>query len=215
MSRAFTADEFVTEITEDRTWRLREISDLKAAVNRADFNLRRVLLRAAITVCYAHWEGYIRFASKSYLKYVARRSFAYGELQIQFTRNRFLPKLAALANSKTTITDRCNLIDSILSCSKDRFGRASDELVNTKANLNFLTFSDICRVCNVPIESFSDKEAFIDIFLLKRRNEIAHGEATFVEAVDLDQLVDETIELMRAFGNMLENHVSLRAYLAA
>src|SRR3954451_15487526 len=61
--------------------------DLADAPLRADENLRRVLLRALVTICYAHWEGYVRFAARKYLEHVALRRLQYGELDRQFIRN--------------------------------------------------------------------------------------------------------------------------------
>jgi hypothetical protein len=49
----------------------------------------------------------------------------------------------------------------------------------------------------------------------KRRNLIAHGEDTFITIDDLDELTNETITLMRTFGDALENHVYVREYRAA
>src|SRR3954465_8492359 len=161
MSKPYTDADFSAQITEDRSWRLKEISDLKSAVIGADINLRRVLLRALVTICYAHWEGYVRFAARKYLEHVALRRLQYGELDRQFIRNYFLPKLAAISNTRTSIADRCKLIDEILSSSDRRFSKVNDELVNTKANLNFEVFSDICLVCCVPLECFTGKSTFI------------------------------------------------------
>ncbi len=76
-------------------------------------------------------------------------------------------------------------------------------------------FSDICIVCCVPTQSFADKATFVDLVLLKRRNAIAHGEDTFVAIDDLDQLTTDTVAIMRAFGDALENHVYLKDYKAA
>lgn len=174
-----------------------------------------MLLRALITICYAHWEGYIRFASKKYLEYVALRKFQYGELDRQFFQNYFLPRLAALSTSKTSIADRCALVNAILNSSDHRFSHVNDDLINTKANLNFSVFADICLVCCVPLQLFADKSIFIDMVLLKRRNAIAHGEETFVAIDDLDEVTSETVALMRAFGDALENHVYLKSYKAA
>jgi hypothetical protein len=53
------------------------------------------------------------------------------------------------------------------------------------------------------------------VVLLKRRNLIAHGEDTFITIDDLDELTNETITLMRTFGDALENHVYVREYRAA
>ncbi len=84
MSKPFRDTDFSEQITMDRNWRLKEISDLKSAILRADDSLRRVLLRALTTVCYAHWEGYVRFAARKYLEHVALRKFQdYMQTQLQ------------------------------------------------------------------------------------------------------------------------------------
>lgn len=215
MSKPFTEADFSAQITDDRSWRIKEISDLKAAIVRGDDNLRKVLLRALITICYAHWEGYVRFAAKKYLEHVALRKFQYSQLDRQFFRNYFLPRLAALSTSKTSIAERCALVDEILNSSGHRFARVNDDLINTKANLNFDVFTDICLVCCVPVEPFADNSTFIDVILLKRRNAIAHGDETFVEIIDVDEVTNKTVAMMRAFGDALENHVYLQNYKAA
>ncbi len=212
MSKPYTEADFSTQIMQDRSWRLREISDMKSAVKTADENLRRVLLRALVTICYAHWEGYVRFAARKYLAHVALRKSRYGDLDRQFLRNYFLPRLAALSPSRSNVTERCALIDEILNSSERRFTRVNEELINTKANLNFNVLTDICLVCGVPIQSFTDKATFIDVILLRRRNAIAHGEDAFVDVKDLEDLTQNTMALMRTFGDALENHVYLKDY---
>ncbi|ANT53526.1 MAE_28990/MAE_18760 family HEPN-like nuclease [Mesorhizobium amorphae] len=215
MSKPYTVADFSAQITEDRNWRIKEISDLKAAITRGDNNLQRVLLRALVTICYAHWEGYVRFSARKYLEHVALRRFQYGELDRQFFRNYFLPRLAALTISKVSIAERCDLIDEILNSSDRRFSRVNEDLINTKANLNFDVFTDICLVCGVHAQPFSEQATFIDVVLLRRRNAIAHGEDTLVALPDLAEITNHTIALMRAFGDALENHVVLRTYKAA
>lgn len=214
MSKPYTEASFSAQIVEDRNWRIKEISDLKAAIRRGDQSLRRVLLRALVAICYAHWEGYVRFSARKYLEYVAIRRLRYRELDKQFLRNYFLPRLAALSTSKTSISERCDLVDEILGASDRRFGQVNDDLINTRANLNFEVFSDICLVCGTDAAPFSDRSTFIDVVLLKRRNAIAHGEETMVAFDDLDVIAEETIGLMRAFGDALENRVVLQTYKA-
>jgi hypothetical protein len=214
MSKPYTEAMFSAQITEDRNWRIKEISDLKSAIRRGDMSLRTVLLRALVTISYAHWEGYVRFSARKYLEHIALRRFPYRELNSQFYRNYFLPRLAALSTSKASIASRCDLLDEIFNSEDRRFSQVNEDLINTKANLNFEVFEDICRVCGVPVVSFSEKQAFIDVVLLKRRNSIAHGEDTLVALDDLDIISEETIGLMRSFGDALENHVVLQTYKA-
>ena len=160
MSKPYTEADFSAQAIEDRNWRIKEISDLKSAIGRSDDNLRRVLLRAMVTVCYAHWEGYVRFSARKYLEYVALRRFQYKDLDRQFFRNYFLPRLAALSTSKSSIAERCTLVDEILNSADHRFSRVNQDLINTRANLNFEVFADICLVCGVPLASFADKSTF-------------------------------------------------------
>lgn len=69
-------------------------------------------------------------------------------------------------------------------------------------------------MCGVPAHLFADKSTFIDVILLKRRNAIAHGEDTLVVVDDLDEITDDTIGIIRAFGDALENRVVLQTYKA-
>ncbi len=132
MSKPYSETDFSAQITEDRNWRIKEISDMKTAIRRGDENLQRVLLRALVAICYAHWEGYVRYSAKKYLEHVALRRFQYGELDRQFFRNYFLPRLAALSTSKASVAERCILIDEILNSSDHRFSRVNEDLVSTR-----------------------------------------------------------------------------------
>lgn len=214
MSKPYTEADFSTQITEDRNWRIKEISDLKTAIKRSDENLQRVLLRALVAICYAHWEGYVRFSARKYLEHVSLRRLRYGELDKQFFRNYFLPRLATLSAAKASIAERCALVDEILSSSERRFSRVNDDPINTKANLNSEILADICLVCGVSANPFKDRSFFIDFELLKRRNAIAHGEDTLVALDNLDRIADDTVGIMRAFGDTLENSVVLQTYKA-
>lgn len=215
MSKAYTEAEFSSQITQDRNWRLKEISDLKGAIRRADPILQRVLLRALITVSYAHWEGYVRFSARKYMEHIALRKFQFAQLDRQFFKNYFLPRLGGLLTSKASISERCKLVDEILDSSSSKFSKVNDDLINTKANLNFEVFCDICTICGVHVKKFEGGKSFIDVIILKRRNEIAHGENTFVSINDLDEVADRIISMMRMFGDELENQISLQSYRAA
>jgi len=215
MSKPYTADDFSRLITSDRTWRIREISDLKTAIRRADSSLEKVLLRALVTVSYAHWEGHVRICAKLYLTHIALRKFQYSDLNPQFMKNYFLPRLSALATSKVGLEYKCALLDDVLSASSKKFSRVNDDLVNTRSNLNFEVLKEICLICGIETKDFEEHENFIDSILLKRRNAIAHGEDTFIARDDLDDIADKTIGLMRMFGDALDNTIQLKTYMAA
>ena len=215
MSKPYREADLSDQLAQDRGWRLKEISDLKSAILSADPGLRQVLLRALVAICYAHWEGSVRFSSRKYLEYVSLRKMQYGQLDRQFLRNYFLPRLASLSSSKASVSERCDLVDDILNASGRRFSRVNEDLVNTRSNLNFDVFADICLVCGIPVEPFADQETFINVVLLRRRNAIAHGEETLVSVEDLNIRSSQTVDLMRGFADALENRIYLRGYMAA
>lgn len=214
MSKPYSETDLSHQLVEDRTWRIKEISDLRVIIERADSLSRKVLLRALVTICYAHWEGYVRFAARKYLEHIALRRLFLSDLNRQFTKNIFLARLASLS-SKGGFAERCNVIDEILDSSNKRFSRFDQDLINTKSNLNFEVFSEICVVCGIAKDEYTEYEDFINIILLKRRNAIAHGEDTFVGIEDLPVISEKTIELMRAFGDAVENAAVLGDYKAA
>lgn len=215
MSKPFSEADFSGQIVADRTWRLKEISDLKSSIRKADPTLQRVLLRALVAICYAHWEGYVKFSSRKYLEHIALRKHQLSALDRQFMRNAFLPRLNALSQSNWPLAERCKFLDEILNFQEVRFSRVNDDLINTRSNLNFEVLSNIAIICGLPKDLLQHQSSFIDIVLLKRRNAIAHGEETFVEVADLDMVCDGTISIMRTFGDALENRVVLKQYLAA
>lgn len=215
MAKPYSDASISSQLSLDRTWRIRELSDLKTAVRRADSVGARVLLRALVCICYAHWEGYVRFAARKYLEHVALRKLAYGELSRQYRRNLFLPRLSALSKSKGSLQERCELVDQILDSEDKRFSKVNNELISTQSNLSSAVFADICLICGVDAQFFGTNATFIDVVLLKRRNAIAHGEETFVDVNDMDKLIDTTTGLMRDFGDELDNQAALKKYRAA
>lgn len=215
MSKPYTADDFSRIVTSDRTWRIREISDLKNAIRRADQPLEKVLLRALVTICYAHWEGHVRISVKLYLTHIALRKHQYATLRPQFLKNYFLPRLSSLSTNNINMASKCLLLDEVLSSSNKKFSRVNDDLVNTKSNLNSEVLRELCLICEVPTEDFQEHETFIDAILLKRRNAIAHGEDTFIAQSDLNEIADKTTGIMRLFGDALDNKVHLKTYMAA
>lgn len=212
MSKPYTAEDLCQLVYQDRTWRIKELADMRTLVERADNLGRTVLLRALVGLCYAHWEGYVKRVAKLYLEHISLRKHRYEALDRQFLRNHFLPRLDALSYSKVGFEEKCQLIDKILDGFGDEFRRVNDDLIYTE-NLKSNVVLEICKICGLDSSYFSEQAEFIDIFLLKRRNSIAHGEDTLVGIEDMPRLIDDTMTLMRVFGDSVENAAVLKTYL--
>jgi RiboL-PSP-HEPN len=215
MSKARMQAELADQLDSDLTWRLRELSDLKAAIANSQKHARSVLLRSVVTMLYAHWEGHIRYCANKYFEYVMLRKHRYNELEKQLYINNFLMRLDALQFRRGNVEDRCRLISDVLNSAQKRFSRINPALIETKSNLNSDILKDICTICSIDFSYFQTKRVFIDVILLKRRNSIAHGEDTFVDSKELDTLIAEGVALMRSFKDALQNKVYTKSYLAA
>jgi MAE_28990/MAE_18760-like HEPN len=76
-----TLDDLEAALTEDLKWRLHEIEQWEQLARRARTHEQPGLLRGGIALLYAHWEGNIKAAARSYLEYVSRQGLKLGDLR--------------------------------------------------------------------------------------------------------------------------------------
>lgn len=215
MSKGYTEEYLSNVLDNNLTDRIRELSDLKSAVLGANYATRDVLLKAVVALSYANWEGFVKFSAQRYFDFIVARRLPFDRLNPQFYKNYFLARLNGLSTNKVSLTERCALIDDILGSQEKNFRFINKDLINTGSNLKFSVFQDICVVCGLSSEKFSEEEDFIDRILLKRRNAIAHGDEAEVAVSEVDGVIQRTIGLMRQFKNELENIIYSKGYLAA
>lgn len=187
---------------------------MKAAVKAADIAAKSVLLRAIITMSYAHWEGYVRVCANRYFEYLTLRRKPYTDLERQVYVNTFLARLDALHQSRASLEARCKLVNDILDGTHGTFRHIHPMLIDTKSNLNTDVIKEICLICSVDQSHFESKRVFVDQLILKRRNAIAHGKQEFIQEDEIDDLVSDVLALMQHFRTLLENKVYLKQYAA-
>ncbi len=212
MPKAYTAEDFDALLIADFTWRLKELSALKLAISTAGTASQAAFVRSLVAMCYAHWEGHARFCAEAYLEFLVMRRLRFVDLVGRFYQVRFFKELS---NAHSTgHKHKLDLVQKILSSSDERFSYFPRDLIDTRSNLNSSVLSELCLICDLDYSKFEDEEDFLDRLLLKRRNEVAHGEAVFIDAVDGEELVVRTLSLMRIFRDEIDNKVSLQLYRA-
>jgi hypothetical protein len=215
LSKPYTEFDLSNQLDSDFNWRIKEFSDLKSAIRASGPTSQSVLLRALVAMLYAHWEGYIRFCVEKYFSYITMRRHNFSELEAQIYVNHFIARIDAISTQRLSLHDRCKIIEDIMQSKHKRFSRVNQKLIDTRSNLNSKVLQELCLLCAVDFALFKAECDFIDRIVVKRRNEIAHGEETYIGLAEVDDLVSNVVKLMRSFRNSLENKIYQRSYLAS
>jgi hypothetical protein len=216
MSRKIrTLSDLQTALADEFAWRKKELIGLKGIVAANENNYKRDLsIRAAITILYAHWEGFIKNVGTDYLEYVSRQQLKYSELGAAFVataigkrvrsitgNSRIQPCLDAVSFFQNEMETKCVLPGA--------------SAINTKSNLSSEVLREIVATLGLDYSRFLTKEKLIDEKLLHNRNNIAHGRFLIVTFPEYVVLHDEILALMQEFYNQVENAAHMGLYRAA
>lgn len=207
-----TESELVDKIAEDLVWRKRELTDLRALIQKENNEIRtKVLIRAAIALLYAHWEGFVKKISTYYLEYVASHRLPYRKLSSNFIGLTLRKKFVDLgANEKLSAAN--DIADFFCTKMDNRSNIPYQKGVDTKANLTSKVLLDIIEALGLDKSIFSTRLHFIDSKLVERRNHIAHGESLEINVEEYLDLHDEVIGLIEAYRNEIENSSNQKKY---
>lgn len=207
-----TTDELIDRIADDLVWRRKELSDLRALVQESNGQLRsRVVIRSAVALLYAHWEGFVKKASSYYLEFVASHRLTYRRLAPNFVGLALRARFFELSVSEKVSSG--NALADFFCTSLDRQSNVPyRNVIDTKSNLSSKVLLDVLAALGLDREQFSTRLNFIDSNLVNPRNHIAHGEDLFVSVGEYLALHDDVIALIETFRNEIENSSVLRKF---
>ena len=192
-------------LTEDLTWRLREVSDLKRTIDKTEPSLQYATCRAGIPIVYAHWEGHVKNSAAAYVAFIASKRLHLSQLKLGYSLGAFRSPLDRILADRANRVVQMNFLSDVVALNDLRFSGKVESLSDTKSNLSFAVLSEILTILGLDTAPFRDEASFIDKVLLERRNHIAHGHSS-VPAIDVDTFFDtanRTIGLMREFSNRI------------
>ncbi|GGZ60752.1 hypothetical protein GCM10008101_13410 [Lysobacter xinjiangensis] len=208
-----TLDDLLTAIAEDLIWRRKELTELRAMIQTHRGQLKeKVLIRAAVALLYAHWEGFVKRCASSYLQYVSYQRVDGDKLALNFLN------LAARSKALEYIKQGdhkmgMELASFYLSCAGKQARVPYKKVISTQSNLSSSVLKDILETLGLDEDRFSIRMTFIDSNLVNPRNHVAHGESLDVAPADYESLHDDVLGLIEAFRNEIENAAATQAYL--
>lgn len=207
-----TTDELIEKVGSDLIWRRKELSELKGLVQETQGQIRsRVIIRSAVALLYAHWEGFVKKASVYYLEFVSSHRLPYGRLAPNFVALALKAKFHELSASEKI--SGANLLAEFFCTSLNKQSNVPYKgAVDTKSNLSSKVLQDILSALGIPHNNFSTRMNFIDSNLVNPRNHIAHGEDFNLNTQEYMDLHDAVMSLLETYKNEVENAAVLKSY---
>lgn len=211
MSKIRTLTQLQDELDKEMSWRRKEISGLKLSVKSAGSLTEGTLVRAGVTLLYAHWEGFIKNSSLIYLNFVNNQGLTYKDLKscfVVFGMKGHLNTLTVSRKSRANISAVDFIFEEMAKPAKMSLSSAID----TESNLSSKVFDNIITSLSFSSAPYEARYNLIDESLVGRRNRIAHGEFLDLNAEEWRTLADEILSVMNAYKTDIENSASLSLF---
>lgn len=214
---ASTPEEFADDLADSFQWRRSELASLKTEVERlnGDTEARpygRMILRAAVALLYAHWEGFVKHGCQHYLDYVARRKLRYAELHPDFVATAVR---SLSVNAGTDAGTMTLLAQLVAGDGKQRARVPRDGVVETGSNLRYARLCQILKSLGLSADDFETLEQLIDHRLCDARNDIAHGKYVIPTSEAVLELHTVVVTMMETVHTRLLDAVFNQEYRSA
>jgi hypothetical protein len=205
MNKIRTLTQLQEAMSREFAWRKKELHGVKSLVDANQWTHNRDLyVRAAVTLLYAHWEGFIKQIGGMYLEFVARSKLINNNLQDNFLALSIGKIVREAANSRK-IQPCLDLVEFFRTKTGNRSEIYWKAGINTKSNLNSEVLRDVITSLGLNYASFETKEKLLDEQLLANRNRIAHGHHSLVSVDEYIDLHGEILGMMQDFYDQVEN----------
>lgn len=219
-----TLELLYTAIEQEYKWRISELSGFKSLVVASDEKsiTHKALVRAGVTLLYAHWEGFIKRVSDLYYEYVTYQNYSIGELNYAFTSIALRREIEEFTTNKK-LKRHNYLIELLYSKSENKAHFPSSSPIKT-SNLRFIIFEDVCSMIGIDLEEFilsykrrefdRDVQKTIDNDLVDKRNGIAHGERLIVDVKEFQRIYDIVVNgFLYNFKEVVMDSAQAKKYL--
>lgn len=210
-----TVEDLSDTLASEIIWRKKELTALRLMIESKSLSADRhnAVLRGAVALLYAHWEGFVKAAARAYLEFVHFQRLPFRRLSRNFIALG-AKALLSRASHSSKIGLHLEVTDFYLEHLNDRCTLPYKDGISTQANLSSRVLRDILDALGLDYSDFATKEKLLDELLLKKRNTIAHGEYLLATVGDYLEIHGQVLEMIEVFRIQVENAAALKRYLA-
>lgn len=193
------------------SWRKKELTQLRFAVSTSAGEQQRVFIRAAVTMLYAHWEGFVKDAATGYIQFVALQKLKIGNLTDNFIALALRSQIREAGQSSKT-TAHIKLVKLFTTGLSNQSIIRWRQSVRTESNLTGRVLREITDTLGLDFTEYALKIKPVVERLVHVRNNIAHGRGMLVDEAEYVDLHSETISLLDKFKTQISDAASNRGF---
>jgi hypothetical protein len=199
----------------DLAWRRQELTALRADVKQAQGRAADTAMRAAVTLSYAHWEGYVVTVSRALVDYVTGLRLTYDQLSDSYVAMSMAGRLNEAERSTRRIARHIDVVRVLRRPGDRATFPDGGSLIQAEGNLKSEKFRDLLSRLDLDDAPFELHYRWLDSELLRRRNHIAHGQSGHADGAFALEAIGTVGSLLDQFRTAVQNAVVLEAFKRA
>ncbi|WP_225846964.1 MAE_28990/MAE_18760 family HEPN-like nuclease [Streptomyces sp. HPF1205] len=208
------AAQFVDKLDRQLARRKVELSNLLLMVKDENPDPGRLSsgARSAVVLAYAHWEGFVKQGSSSYVKFINAAQLRVSDLKFPL-QAAYVSSAFKRASESSKSRYLGELLEEIDRRRNDIFSVAPEKCIDTESNLSSTVFKDVVKGVGLDVlPLYETRSIFIDQRIVLARNQVAHGELVSFDAVDVQDRISGVRLLIDSYATQLKDAVALGMY---
>jgi hypothetical protein len=212
VAKRLTREALIDVTDADLAWRRLELSTLRAEIGHSTGKAVDTAARAAVALAYAHWEGYVVVASRSLVEYVVGLRLNYDQLADSYVALCLTGRLKEAEQSTRRIGRHIDVVRMLRQSEQRAYFPDRDAMIQAEGNLKSEKFRDLVERLGLDETPFELHYRWLDSELLRRRNQIAHGQAGYADETFALDAITTVGTLLDQFRTAVQNAVVLEAF---
>jgi hypothetical protein len=212
VSKRLSRETLINITDADLAWRRQELSALRTGIRKSTGPAIDTATRTAVALAYAHWEGYVVRASRALLEYVTGLRLSYEDLADSYVAMCMTGRFKEAEQSTRRIGRHIDVVKTLRQPADRATFPDGDTLIQAEGNLKAAKFSDLIARLALDESPFELHYHWLDSELLRRRNNIAHGQAGYADVDFAIEAITVVAGLLDQFRTAVQNAVVREVY---